>query len=249
MAAWKVIGSLLIDILRRVFKHLLLQIRVYGWAKAERLLAIGEPLILVCNHIGSYGPVSIISALPSKLYPWVAHEVTEIRKVARHLQREFTELELKLRPPLSIWLARLIGRICVAIMRSIEAIPVYAGSRRIRKTLERSLELLLRGKTLLVFPEDKDRPINEVLGEFNTGFLNIARMYYRRTRKLIRFIPVAVNEKVKAIRIGKPIRFDFRLPFLQEKRRLKRRLQEEIYSMYYSLENELAPRSLPASAP
>jgi 1-acyl-sn-glycerol-3-phosphate acyltransferase len=239
MGSWKSLGALLIRILCRVFKQLLLQMRIRDWGKAARLLARGEPLIIVSNHIGSYGPLSIISSLPAKLYPWVAHEVMELKKVARHLQKEFTELELKLRPPLSVWLARLIGRICVAIMRNIEAIPVYSGSRRIRATMQRSLELLLRGKTILVFPENKDRPINEVLGDFNTGFLAMARLYYRRTRRLIQFIPVAVNEKMKAIRIGNPIRFDLRLPFLQEKLRLKKRLQEAIYSLYYSMEEDL----------
>jgi 1-acyl-sn-glycerol-3-phosphate acyltransferase len=234
------LGSVVIRILSRVFKQVLLQIRVRGWRRLSRLLSSGEPLIFVSNHIGSFGPVSVLTSLPAKLYPWVAQEVTELKKVARHLQLEFTELELKLKPPLSVWLARLIGRICVALMRNIEAIPVYSGSRRIHTTLQRSLELLLAGKNILVFPEDKERPINEVLGDFNTGFLAMARLYYQKTRKLIRFLPVAVNAKMKAIKIGNPIRFDVRRPFLQEKQRLKRRLQEAIYALYYSME-EPAP--------
>jgi hypothetical protein len=93
-------------------------------------------------------------------------------------------------------------------MRDVQAIPVYAASRRIRDTLERSLELLLKGKNLLVFPENKERPINEVLGDFSTGFLALARLYYQKTRKAICFLPVAVNQRVKGIRIGRPIRFD-----------------------------------------
>jgi 1-acyl-sn-glycerol-3-phosphate acyltransferase len=242
-------GGLIVLLLCKLFQRLILRLRLHGWGRAFRQLSNGEPLIFVSNHIGSYGPLSVLSSLPLKLYPWVAHEVTELANVARRLQKEFTELELKLRPPLSVWLARLIGRICVAIMRNIEAIPVYSGSRRIRATMQRSLELLLRGKTILVFPENKDRPINEVLGDFNTGFLAMARLYYRRTRRLIQFIPVAVNEKMKAIRIGNPIRFDLRLPFLQEKLRLKKRLQEAIYSLYYSMEEDLEAQPGLAEAP
>jgi len=250
MSGGSSLGRVLVHILYRVFKQVLLQIRIRGWGRLSRLLASGEPLIFVSNHIGSFGPVSVLSSLPAKLYPWVANEVTELKKVARHLQVEFTELELKLRPPLSVWLARLIGRICVTLMRNIEAIPVYSGSRRIRSTLQRSLELLLAGKNILVFPEDKERPINEVLGDFNTGFLAMARLYYQKTRKLIRFLPLAVNEKVKAIKIGYPIRFDVRRPFLQEKLRLKRKLQDAIYALYYSLEEpDLEPQPELAEAP
>jgi 1-acyl-sn-glycerol-3-phosphate acyltransferase len=237
-------GGLFVLVLCKLFKQLILKLRIRGRGNVFRCLATGEPLIIVSNHIGSFGPLSIISSLPLKLYPWVGHEVTELRKVARRLQKEFTELELKLRPPLSVWLARLIGRICVFIMKDLQAIPVYASSRRIRDTLQRSLELLLKGRNILVFPENKDHPINEVLGDFSTGFLAMARLYYEKTRKAISFLPVAVNQKVKGIKIGKPIRFDSSLPFLQEKRRLKVELEDSIYSLYYCLEEELG--ALPA---
>ena len=50
---------------------------------------------------------------------------------------------------------------------------------------------------------------------------------------------MAVNQKVKGIRVGRPIRFDSRRPFPQEKGRLKRELESSIYSLYYDLEQEL----------
>jgi 1-acyl-sn-glycerol-3-phosphate acyltransferase len=234
-------GGVVVSVLCKLFRQLILKLRIHGWGNAFRCLSRGEPLIFVSNHIGSYGPLSLISTLPLKLYPWVAHEVTELQKVAKRLQDEFTELELRLRPPLSVWLARLIGRICVFIMRDLQAIPVYVESRRIRDTLERSLELLLKGKNILVFPENKERPLNEVLGEFSTGFLAMARLYYQRTRKAISFLPVAVNQKVRGVQIGKPIRFRSGRPFHEEKRRLKRELEQAIYSMYCCLEEAPAP--------
>ena len=55
---------------------------------------------------------------------------------------------------------------------------------------------------------------------------------------------MAVNQKAKAVGIGRPIRFDSGLPFPQEKRRLKRELEDSIYRMYYDLEQELS--ALPA---
>jgi 1-acyl-sn-glycerol-3-phosphate acyltransferase len=237
-------GGWIVRLIGKLFQRLILRLRLRGWGQASRQLSGGEPLIFVSNHLGSFGPLSVLSALPLKLYPWVAHEVTELGRVARKLQEEFTELELKLRPPASVWLARLIGRLCVALMRDVQAIPVYASSRRIRETLRRSLELLLKGKNLLVFPENKEHPINEVLGDFSTGFLALARLYYRKTRKALCFLPVAVNQKVKGIRIGRPIRFDSRPPYPLEKRRLKRELEDSIYALYYDLEQELG--ALPA---
>jgi 1-acyl-sn-glycerol-3-phosphate acyltransferase len=201
-----------------------------------------EPVILVANHAGSYGPVSVITTLPIRLNPWEAHEVTDRAMVAKRIQAEFLEQELHLRPPLSAYLAKVIGRVCVALMKDIEAVPVYAKSRKILGTIQSSLALLEQGKNILVFAEDSTRRINSVLGEFRTGFAHVARLYYQETMKAVQFLPVAVNRKVGGIRIGAPIRFDAGNSFSRVKKRLKKELQQRIWDLYCSMESDGGPR-------
>ena len=227
--------------LYKIFHFLLFRIRVRG----ARTLAHDEPVIIVANHAGSFGPISVISSLPFKLHPWVNHEVTELRSVAKRIQSEFVEAELHLKPPLSGYVSRVIGRICVALMRDIGAIPVYNMSKRIRSTIARSIRLLEQGKNILVFPEDSLKPVNDALNEFCTGFLHLAKAYYEKTRKAVTFLPVGVNRRLRSIRIGKPIRFNAQNPFPLEKARLKRELEAEVYSLYLCLEKEMGLR--PAS--
>ena len=211
----------------------------YSRLRGASRLFFEEPVIMVANHVGSFGPVSIIASLPIRMYPWVAYEVTDRKTAASRIQAEFLEQELHLRPPFSTYLARVIGRVCVAIMRDIGAIPVYAQSRRIRSTMSSSLRLLAEGKNIIVFAEDSSRKLNDVLCELRTGFIHVARLYYEKTKKAIQFLPVAVNRKVRGIRIGAPIRFDPSLPFARERQRLKIELQNTIYELYYELENDL----------
>jgi 1-acyl-sn-glycerol-3-phosphate acyltransferase len=137
------------------------------------------------------------------------------------------------------WIARVVGKICVAIMKDIGAIPVYAKSRKIAATIQESLRLIERGRNILVFAEDSMRPLNEAICEFSTGFIHIAKLYYEKTRKAIQFIPVAVNRKVRRILVGKPIRFDAAAPFPREKERLKRELEDSVSALYRELEEEL----------
>jgi 1-acyl-sn-glycerol-3-phosphate acyltransferase len=217
----------------KVVRLLLFNSRLQG----TRNLRTDEPVIMVANHVGSFGPVSVITSLPIRTYPWVAHEVTDIRTAAPRIQAEFLEQELHLRPPLSTCLARVIGRVCVAIMRDIGAIPVYAKSRRIRTTMADSLGLLREGKNILVFAEDTTKKFNDVLCEFRTGFIHVAKLYYEKTKKAVQFLPIAVNRKVGGIRIGAPIRFDANLPFPRERQRLKGELQSTICALYRELEN------------
>jgi len=218
----------------KVVRLLLFNSRLRG----SRNLRTDEPVIMVANHVGSFGPVSVITSLPIRAYPWVAHEVTDIRTAAPRIQAEFLEQELHLRPPLSTYLARVIGRVCVALMRDIGAIPVYTKSRKIRSTMYDSLGLLREGKNILVFAEDTSKKLNGVLCELRTGFIHIAKLYYERTKKAIQFLPIAVNRKVGGIRIGTPIRFNASLPFPRERQRLKNELQSTLYALYRELENE-----------
>jgi 1-acyl-sn-glycerol-3-phosphate acyltransferase len=196
-----------------------------------------EPVIMVANHVGSFGPVSVITSLPIRAYPWVAHEVTNVRTAALRIQTEFLEHELRLRPPLSTYLAKVVGRICVALMKDIGAIPVYRKSKGIRTTMLSSVSLLEEGKNILVFAENSAKRLNDIMCEFSTGFMHVAKLYYQKTRKAIQFLPVAVNRSVRGIRIGTPIRFDASLPFPRERQRLKSELESTIYSLYRELEN------------
>ena len=89
-----------------------------------------------------------------------------------------------------------------------------------------------------MFPEDPARKLNDVLNHFCTGFVHLARQYYERTRRAVLFIPVAVNRGVRAIKVGRPVRFDASAPFAVERDRLKRELEDRVYQLYRSLEDD-----------
>ena len=218
----------------KLFRFLFLRVHLRG---ARNLRGRG-PLIVVANHEGSFGPLSLVTSLPLELYPWVVDETTDARTAARRIQAEFLEAELHLRPPFSTWLARAIARIAAALMRDLNAVPVHQRSRRMQTTVERSVELLEQGKNILVFPEDPDRKLNDVLGHFCTGFVHLARRYYERTRRAVLFLPVAVNRKARTIRVGQPVSFDALAPFTAEKVRLKRELEHRVEELYRCLEDE-----------
>jgi 1-acyl-sn-glycerol-3-phosphate acyltransferase len=218
----------------KLFRFLFLRVHLRG---ARHLRSHG-PLIIVSNHEGSYGPMSLITSLPLELYPWVVSETADARTAARRIQTEFLEAELHLRPPFSAWLARAIARITAALMRDLNAVPVHQRSREVRVTVEHSVELLEQGKNILVFPEDPARKLNDVLCHFCTGFVHLARRYYERTRRAVLFLPVAVNRKARGILVGLPVRFDALAPFTAEKVRLKSELEHRVEELYRCLEDD-----------
>ena len=222
----------------KALRHLFFKSRLRGTCN----LSTDEPMIMVANHVGSFGPVSVITSMPMRMYPWVAHEITDVTTVAKRIQAEFLEQELHLKAPLSTYIARVIGRVCVALMKDIGAIPVYQKSRDIRRTVQWSLALLEQGKNIVIFAEDSTKKINDVLCEFCTGFIHVAKLYYEKTKKAVQFLPVAVNKDAGGILIGKPIRFNATNPFPREKQRLKSELENTVYSLYCTLAHDLENR-------
>jgi len=193
-------------------------------------------VIFVANHLGSFGPIVLMSSLPKEVHPWVTHEIMDKEMCSSYLRKDFIEKEIRLKPPLSIRCSDLLAHICVRLMNGLKAIPVYRKAREMRKTIEMSLFLLEKGKKLLIFPENANCAKNEVMCEIDTGFIKLARRIYEKTKKGLAFIPIAVNKKAMAIRIGSPIYFNPHEAFFEEKRRIKNEIEENITKMYYSLE-------------
>jgi 1-acyl-sn-glycerol-3-phosphate acyltransferase len=194
--------------------------------------------IFVANHLGSFGPLTLMSALLHRLQPWVTHEVTELRECAAYVRKDFVEKELKMRSFLGQELSRVIGRICVDLMRFLKAIPVYQQGRKLFRTLELSVACLKAGRGLLIFPENDESKMQDDLCLLNTGFIRVAQWLYSRTQKIATFYPVAVHKRARAVRIGQPVRFDPTAPYGEERIRIKRELEHSIRGMYREMEVE-----------
>jgi len=239
------------NLVSRILRTFFIKSRFIGFRESLK-----EYSVCVANHLGSFGPVAIMSSLSSinaRLHPWVIHEVTDLRKCAAYLRRDFVEKELKLRSVLAEGLSRILSRICVDLMTTIHAIPVYSRSRDIYRTLERSVADLEEGSCLLIFPETDESKKSDDICKLNGGFIRIAKWTFERTHRRIRFYPIAINPYARAVRLGKPVMFNPRAPFGEERRRIKQELERRITSMYQELarrhresQRQPAPRLLPS---
>ena len=166
---------------------------------------VKSPAVFLCNHAGSYAPIVMELCFPIKFRPWVIYNIVTPKLCRDYLETDFVKKELKIREPFSKWIAAVIEPFCIRIMDSVEAIPVYKGLRKIRQTFDLSIEALLQGDNLLIFPEDSEKKYTESINEFNIGFLHLSKLYYEATGKPLYFHPTFVNKKKKTITIAKPI--------------------------------------------
>jgi 1-acyl-sn-glycerol-3-phosphate acyltransferase len=190
------------------FKAVLFIARIiYPRHKAEgcNYVLANEPAVFVCNHEGAYGPVTMQLFFPYKYRPWVLDRTILKDSCRKHLEENFFKEDVGLREPLNKWAAAVIAPICVRIMRAVQAIPVFRNSAKVLFTFRKSVDTLIDGCNLVIFPEIREsNPVRHVR-RFYTGFVYIAEKYYRKAGKLVLFYPVYCNRIKRTISIGRPI--------------------------------------------
>ncbi|MBR1792706.1 MAG: GtrA family protein [Bacteroidales bacterium] len=178
-----------------------------------------SPVVYVCNHGFIYGPIAAILNLPDTFRPWIDSRMLDRRQCYEDLNNTFDQFfrgQSNSRRERSV---KKITQMVTNILWDFNPIPVIkGGSRELMNTMTQSLDALLNGNNLLVFPEhsrtsykgDIQREHDEAaaLRTFYSGFAHIGKMYFDRTGKSLSFIPVFINRKQKTLRIDRPINYE-----------------------------------------
>ena len=209
-----------------------------GELEGEENLPEQGPAILVANHLGALGPIASAACVPRRLYPWVVAEMMDANTAPSYLRLDFVEKELHLRLPFSLWLAKILSKITVSLLNSVGCVAVYPDADGLRITFERSLELLLIGQFLLVFPEDPRKPIDPQFrtSPFKKGFVRLGELYFQRTRRILRFYPLAIHGERRLVQVGKPIAYNPCTLPVEERIRVKNVLENMIHEMYLEMD-------------
>jgi 1-acyl-sn-glycerol-3-phosphate acyltransferase len=194
------------------------------------------PAVFVSNHLGAIGPIAVLASLPVRVYPWVVSDMMDSAKAAAYLNQDFVEPQLHIAPPLSLWIAKEISRISVRLLSSAGCVPVWQGDR-LHETFERSVKLLLEGKSLLIFPEDPSKEFDPQykMTPFKKGFARLGEMYYERTGRSLRFYPLAVHLGSYRVKVGRPIAYNSKNRPVNERLRIKNVLESSVREMYLNM--------------
>lgn len=204
-----------------------------------------EPCILVGNHTQMNGPIVAELYLPGRNYIWCAGQMMHWKEVAPYAFEDFWSFK----PKWTHWFFRLLSwlitPIAVCLFNNAHTVPVYHDAR-LRTTLRESIELLSAGNNLVIFPE-QNVPYNHILYDFQDRFIDLARMYYRKTGRAVSFVPMYVAPNLRETHIGTPIRFAPEAPLDAERTRIKHELMDAITEIAEALpEHTVIPyRNIP----
>lgn len=212
-----------------------------------------EPCIVVGNHAKTNGPVSCELYFPVEHYTWCNGEMMHLKEVPNYTYRDFWSHK----PKYIRWLYRLasylIAPFSVCVFNNANCIGVYR-DLRIMGTFKETVQKLEEGSSIVIFPEH-DVPHNEIICEFQDRFIDVARMYHKKTGKELRFVPLYVAPRLHMLCFGQPVRFDASAPLEKERRRiceammngvteLARRLPEHIVVPYPNIPKSQYPTNI-----
>ena len=193
----------------------------------------GEPAIIVGNHTKMNGPIACELYFPTERYTWCAGEMMHLKEVPAYAYQDFWSGKSKAVRWFYKLLSYLIAPLSVCVFNQANTIGVYHDTR-IVSTFKNTVKRLEEGASIVIFPEH-DVPHNHIVCEFQDRFIDVAKLYYKRTGRALAFVPLYIAPYLKKMYLGKPIWFCPDNPIQQERKRICEYLMAEITDIACSL--------------
>lgn len=187
-----------------------------------------NPIVFLCNHGELYGPIVCMLYIPVPIRPWsISEMVVDKDEVAAYVYK-YTISRQKWLPEKLKWpVANLIGPLSVWAMGQLESIPVFRNKlRELMTTFNKSVEAMQAGDNLLIFPENPDGVEQGKgyeragIGEMFRGFAMLAPIYFNKTGKKCRFLPMFAHKGLRTLSFGTPVEYDPDTPPNEERDRI-----------------------------
>lgn len=201
---------------------------------------VNNPLVFLCNHGELYGPVVAMLNIPVPVRPWTISEISVDKdEMAAYVYKYTIKRQRWLPECLKMPVAKMLGPISVWAMGCLESIPVFRNKpRNLINTFRMSVEAMQAGDNLLIFPENPNAAgeghgyERQGLGELFSGFAMLAPIYYNKTGKCCRFIPVFAHQKMRTMTFAPIITYDPDREPNAERDRIVGELQASMRAMY-----------------
>lgn len=165
-----------------------------------------EPTVFVGNHTQMNGPIVAEIYFPTPRKTWCAAPMMSMREVPEYAFNDFWSQKPKYLHPVYRLLSYIIAPIAPVIFRNARTIPVYR-DHRIMTTFRETIDTLSKGESVVIFPEE-DKKHNHIVNSYQQGFVDVARLYHKKTGRPLKFVPFYIAPRLKTLTFGNFIEYD-----------------------------------------
>ncbi|MCL2497272.1 MAG: glycosyltransferase family 2 protein [Symbiobacteriaceae bacterium] len=187
------------------------------------------PVVLVGHHQNLRGALGAMVWLNFPVRLWM-YEVFCDLESCYHQYADYTFSQRMRMPPLLAKGAAFVASHYVSrLATAMRAIPVYRNSQKtLHISFKESIAALLNEEHLLLFPDIDYTSDDQEMSAMYTGFINLDKYYYDKTKRHLSFVPIQINEEAGYLRLGNPSSIRDGEPFALGKRRIAAELLEEL---------------------
>lgn len=156
-----------------------------------------EPCVYVCRHLNMFGPIVTLKSFAFDVHPLILSVFFSKESTEEHFRKVTFSKNGKKNNKFSVKI-KFFSYIVPKIVKSIKGVPVYRNANPI-KTLKVSVDYLLKGESLIVYPDINYKAGYDEVSNIYDGFLVLSRLYKKRTGKDLKFIPLIIDKKNKKI--------------------------------------------------
>ncbi len=167
------------------------------------VLPYAEGAVYVARHLNMHGPMTCLKWLDFCTHPMVFSPFFTKRDCyIQYRDYTFSERYGKKKFNFKAFVA---SRFVPKMVNSVKAIPVYRNSIKVSKTFRASVECLMKGESIIVFPDTEYTNEGESVSEIYKGFLYIGELYKRKSGKSLRFVPIYIDDEKRSLNEGKHV--------------------------------------------
>ncbi len=185
-----------------------------------------EPVIIVGNHTQLHSPIACELYFDDNYYTWCAAQMMSMKSVPAYAFEDFWAQKPKWTLPFYRLLSYLIAPLSAVVFNNARTIGVYRDIR-IVSTFKNTVKILNQGGSVIIFPEHDVR-YNNIVYDFQQNFVDVAKLYYKKTGKPIKFVPMYVAPSLRGMYLAKPTEFCPDAPIKEERKRICEYLMAEI---------------------
>lgn len=185
-----------------------------------------EPCIIVGNHTQMNGPICAELYFPGKRTIWCASQMMYLKEVPGYAFEDFWSRKPKYTHWFYKCLSYIIAPFSVCVFNNAHTIPVFHDNRLL-STFKKTLAALNDGTNVIIYPECYT-PHNQIVNQFQEKFVDVAKLYHKRTGKAVQFVPMYIAPELKAMYLGQPTTFRPDAPIDEERTRICNYLMDTI---------------------
>lgn len=163
--------------------------------------------VYIARHLDMHGVACVLKSANFDTHPLMLNNFFTIKGAFKQYYNYTFSKRFKKSKLLALVPAAVASLFVAPMAKSSGAIPVYRNSSKAFLTLKTTLNYLLNGESVIVFPDIEYTNKSSEIGDIYEGFLLLEKPYFKATGTHLEFIPLLIDETKREIVEQPPVTF------------------------------------------